>query len=129
MCDKSILLILAILVTSNTFYGLAAPFLPTLLEDLDIAETLTGLIFSAYAIASMIMSLFVGKIIDRAGHRCIITLGALLMSTSIFCFGLVHRLSDKLAIVLLFLLLRCGQGIASGMINTSAFAYAAEAYP
>lgn len=58
-----------------------------------------------------------------------ITVGALLMSASIFCFGTVYHLSDKRTIVLVLLLLRSGQGIASGMINTSAFAYAAAAYP
>ena len=107
MFDKSIYLILAMLGMTNTIYGLASPFLPTLLDDAGIDETWTGLIFTVYAIASMITSLIVGKIIDRAGHRCMITAGSVLMAASIFCFGLVYRLNDKLTIVLLFLILRC----------------------
>ena len=108
MFDKSIFLILAMLGITNTIYGLASPFLPTLLNEAGIEETWTGLIFSMYAVASITTSLFVGKLINRIGHRIMITAGATLMALSIIGFGAVHHVTDKLMIVLLFNLLRIG---------------------
>ena len=51
------------------------------------------------------------------------------MALSIIGFGAAYHVQEKWLLILLFNLLRFGQGSASGMINTSAYAYASAAYP
>ena len=67
MTYNSFIIIIAVLFLSNTIYGLAAPFLPTLFESRGIAESFIGLIFSAYAIAYCIMAPIIGMVVDRLG--------------------------------------------------------------
>ena len=56
-------------------------------------------------------------------------IGILLMSLSIGCFGLIEPLTSKGAIISISIALRIGQGAASGMINTSIYSFASQAYP
>ena len=91
MYDSSIYLLVALTGMTNLIYGLAAPFLPTMLNDRGVAETWTGLIFAIYAVSSMVTSLFVGKTIGNNRHRKMITCGTILMGISIAGFGLVYK--------------------------------------
>jgi MFS family permease len=95
MLDKSILIIMAVLLLSNTIYGLASPFLPRLFVERNIAESWTGFIFACYAIAYSIMAPIVGMIIDKATHKFIMILGILLMSTSIASFGFTTYIASN----------------------------------
>lgn len=106
MYDRSIYFLIVVLMMTNMIYGLASPFLPTLLDDSGIKETWTGIIFAIYAIAVMIASLFVGKLIDKVGYRNMVSAGVIIMSASICGFGLVYRVTDKTVIIVSFLLLR-----------------------
>lgn len=106
MYDKSIYFLTLVLMTTNMIYGLAAPFLPTLFDDLGIEETWTGIIFSVYAVAVMIASLFTGKLLDRVGYRTMIFSGLIMMSASICCFGLVYLATDKEVVIFCFVILR-----------------------
>eukprot|EP00353_Schmidingerella_taraikaensis_P006822 CAMPEP_0185568234 /NCGR_PEP_ID=MMETSP0434-20130131/1255_1 /TAXON_ID=626734 ORGANISM="Favella taraikaensis, Strain Fe Narragansett Bay" /NCGR_SAMPLE_ID=MMETSP0434 /ASSEMBLY_ACC=CAM_ASM_000379 /LENGTH=67 /DNA_ID=CAMNT_0028182679 /DNA_START=119 /DNA_END=318 /DNA_ORIENTATION=+ len=64
-------------------YGLAAPFLPALLEERGVASTWTGLIFGIYAISMVVFSLITGKIVDKVGHNKIMAIGTFVMALSI----------------------------------------------
>ena len=126
--EKYILLLLVLIGISNTEYSLPSPFLPDELKEKGV-ESWTGLIFSVYALASVITSLYLGKLLNWVPHRKIITAGSTLLSLSIVGFGAVHYVDDKILIVSLFILTRIGQGMAIAMINTSAYAYASLANP
>ena len=90
MFDRSIALLLLAIFVSNTIYGLASPFLPTVLEEKQIAPTWTGIIFAAFAVASTFAALLTGSILDKIGHNKIICFGCVLMSGSIAAFGMIE---------------------------------------
>ena len=90
MIDRSILLLLFCSFISNTIYGLASPFLPTVLELKEVSSVWTGIIFSAYAIAATIVAILTGSLLDKIGHSKVITFGAFLMSCSIIAFGFIE---------------------------------------
>ena len=90
MIDRSIGLLLLVIFVSNTIYGLASPFLPTVLEEKEIDSVWTGIIFAAYAVASIFASLAAGKLLDKIGHNKILCAGCALMAGSIACFGLIE---------------------------------------
>ena len=128
MTDNSFIIIIAVLFLSNTIYGLAAPFLPILLESRGIAESFIGLIFAAYAIAYCIMAPIIGMVVDKVGHSRIMALGIFLMAMSIACFGFGIYIESNSDLVTTAITLRMCQGIASSMINTAAYSFAAQAY-
>ena len=88
--DRYILLLLSCTFVANTIYGLASPFLPNVLENKEVSSVWTGVIFSAYAIAATIVSILTGSILDKIGHKKVITIGAFLMSCSIVAFGFIE---------------------------------------
>ena len=109
MLDRSIVLVLVSQFFSATMYGLASPFLPTVFEEKNISSVWTGVIFSVYAIAMMIVALIVGKILDRVSHRTIIVSGCFLMAISVAGFGVIERF-DAEYVIIICILLRIGQG-------------------
>ena len=111
MADKAKLIICTILFLSNTIYGLASPFLPTILDDLGIDSLWTGIIFGSYAIAAAIVSPIAGSIIDKCGHAKMLSLGTILMSIACTSFGLAEYLEgNNTAIIVAAICLRVLQG-------------------
>ena len=110
MLDCNLCIILLTTFLSNTIYGLAAPFLPQLLEAKGIEPTWTGLIFAAYAIATIFVSLIAGKIVDRVSHAWIMFIGTLLMSGSIAAFSIAFDLEENWEIIAFSIGLRLAQG-------------------
>ena len=106
----SIYIVVLAIFVSNTIYGLASPFLPTVLEEKNISSIWTGIIFSAMAISASITSLFVGKILDRISHNKVITFGCVLMAVCIASFGFIERMNQAEYVIMLSIALRIGQG-------------------
>ena len=93
--EVSFLLLLITIFVVNTIYGLASPFLPSVLEEKDVSSIWTGIIFSTYAVAATIMSIVTGGCLDKLGHKTVITVGAFLMSAAIICFGFITDIDSK----------------------------------
>jgi len=110
-------------------YGLAAPFLPALLEERGVASTWTGLIFGIYAISMVVFSLITGKIVDKVGHNKIMAIGTFVMALSIVSFAAAIYIDDNLLIIAFIVALRVLQGGASGLITTTSFSFMTQAYP
>ena len=110
MLDCSLCIILLTTFLSNTIYGLAAPFLPQLLEEKGIDPTWTGLIFASYAIATIFVSLIAGKIVDKISHAWVMFAGTLLMSGSIAAFSCAFSLEENWEIIAVSIGLRLAQG-------------------
>ena len=89
------LIICIILFLSNSIYGLASPFLPTLLDELGVASTWTGVIFAIYAVAGAITSPIVGAVIDSCGHAKLLAFGTILMAIACTCFGFGKYIDDS----------------------------------
>ena len=98
--------LLCALLLSNMTYGLAAPFLPKLLQDKGIESTSTGLILATYAVARIVASLIAGKIIDSMSHSKVLALGSGLMAISIGAFGFATDLQSNGSIITLCIVLR-----------------------
>ena len=55
-CNFTFIVLILIMVLSNSFYALAAPFLPPVLEAKEIPHGLVGIVFAAFSIATVIFS-------------------------------------------------------------------------
>ena len=108
--DRHYLIILVTAFLINTMYGLAAPFLPALLEDAGVASSWTGLIFGIYPISGVFCSLITGKCVDKVGHNKVMSLGAVVMTLSIFSFAAAIEFNKPSIVIAYSLLLRIVQG-------------------
>ena len=110
MFDFALLIVLVAPLGSNIIYGLASPFLPTVLEEKDINNVWTGIIFAAYAVSATFTSIITGKVIGKFGHNRIMTLGAFLMAGAIASFGFIEEIDEAEYVIILSVCLRLLQG-------------------
>jgi MFS family permease len=87
MCDAYKLIIYIIIVFSNSVYALAAPFLPVVFSGKDMSGGWVGLIFAMYSISMIIVSPFIGVIVDKVGQTNLLAIGLVAMGTSIMLLG------------------------------------------
>ena len=126
--DRTIVTILVVLILDNMTYGISEPFLPSNFEGKGISGTMIGLTQGSFAIAYMITAPLFGFFVNRVGHRNMIVMGLLLLSLSTAAFGAIEYLKTTQQILGISITLRVLQGIASCMINTASYSYAAQAY-
>ena len=110
MVDCALLLVLVTLLGTNIIYGLASPFLPTVIEMKDIDNFWTGIIFAAYAVSATFTSIIIGKVLGKFGHNRIMTLGAFLMAGAIASFGFIEEIDEAEYVIILSVSLRLLQG-------------------
>ena len=87
MCDWYKLIIYIIIVFSNSVYALAAPFLPVVFSEMNMSGGWVGLIFAMYSISMIIVSPFIGVIVDKVGQTNLLAVGLIAMGMSIVLLG------------------------------------------
>lgn len=98
----------AAVFTDMLVHGLAVPVLPLLPAVVEAGPAATGILFSSYAVAMIIATLFAGRIVDRHGPKTPLLIGlvGLAAATLLFATGGPYWL---------LLIARLAQGIAGGM--------------
>ena len=129
MCDATQLVLYIIIIFSNSVYALAAPLLPIVFMEKHMPGAWVGLIFSMYSIAMIVVSPFIGIIVDMIGHNNLLALGLMAMGTAIVLLGFMNSIENDFTVFMCALFLRAIQGAASATINTSCFSIAANKYP
>ncbi len=67
--------------------------------------------------------------IECFGQPNLLGFGLALMGLSVLLFGFVKQMEGKATVIILSLLLRFIQGIASAILNTAAYSFASLIYP
>ena len=98
----------AVLFTDMLLEGLAIPVLPLLPAVVEQGEAATGILFSSYAAAMIVATLFTGRVVDRRGPKgpLLTELIVLVAATLLFATGGPYWL---------LLVARFVQGIAGGI--------------
>lgn len=115
-------LVISILFIDELLYSLIIPIIPFFTGELHISSTMTGFLFSSYAVASLIATPFFGKLTDQVGRRIPILIGLVLLAVSTFLFAFSHSIG-------LLIISRMTQGIAAGAAWTAALAYLVDLFP
>jgi len=105
------------------------PFLPVELKKYGIPTHIFGYIFGVYALASIICSFFVGKLLKKFGRKMILILGIISMGASMLSFALIEYIHNINFLIFICILIRCLQGMSSSMIQTTAYAIVSACYP
>lgn len=91
-------------------------------------ETLFGYIFASYALAVMVGSLIVGRILTKVGRKAVLLSGLLLMSVTMIGFGLIAYIHNPTLLISVSLMLRLLQGLSSSMIQTTSYSIVVVSY-
>lgn len=94
-------------------FGVVVPVLPVYARSFNVGYLEVGAIISAFALMRFIASPFVGRMIDLAGERTILTLGIAIVALSSGLAGIAENYPQ-------LLLLRGVGGIGSAMFSVSA---------
>lgn len=110
------------LFTDMLVHGLAVPVLPLLPAVVEEGPAATGVLFSSYAVAMIIATLFAGRMVDRLGPKTPLLLGlvGLAVATMLFATGGPYWL---------LLVARLAQGLAGGMSWVAALSLIAATTP
>ena len=128
MCDVLQLILLLIIMCSNSVYALASLFLPIVFDDKAVPGFWVGMVFSMYSIMVVVMSPIIGKIVSRVGFANLIAFGLICMGISIIPIGYLVEIENDYYTIALGIVLRTLQGAASSSINTSCYSLAANKY-
>lgn len=109
-----------VLFTDMLLEGLAIPVLPLLPSVVEQGEAATGILFSSYAAAMIVATLFTGRVVDRRGSKgpLLTELIVLVAATLLFATGGPYWL---------LLVARFVQGIAGGIAWVAALSLIAAA--
>ena len=129
MIDTKIVSIWVVIICSNLCYSMIVPFLPIEMEKFGVQKHLFGYIFGIYALASMIGSLVVGKLLIKYGRKIMFILGIISMGIAMASFSLISYINNINLLVLACLLWRWLQGISSSMIQTTSYSIISACYP
>jgi len=114
--DGLVVSILGLTALTNSAYAIIAPFLPFKFEEKHIDAGWIGYVFSSYSIAVIVFSPLCGSFIRLTGRINLIILGINLMGLSFIAFGLISSIEDPQIFIVLSLLARFLQGMASGLL-------------
>jgi len=128
-CSCTFLVLVALMIVSNIFYALTAPFLPPVFEAKDVDEGYVGLIFAAFSVSSVLMSPQVTRLSDRFHATTLVFWGLVLMGISNFFFGIIEDMNGEAAIVSVAIALRLVQGVAGALLNVSCYSLASMWWP
>ena len=112
--------ILAILMTVFTGFGLIIPVLPVVIERAQASPVNLGLMLAVYSVMGLVLSPWWGHLSDRIGRKPVLITGLLGFSLSFILFGLVIH------VIWLMYLTRILAGAFSGAVTSAALAYVAD---
>ena len=113
---NSYIILLTILnLLSATGYSVIAPLLPIISSAHRISETISGLIFSSYSIANIIIIPFIPNIFNKIPKKISFQLSALIESITAMIFGCLYYIENKNIFIFVSFFNRFTQGIAAAI--------------
>ena len=87
------------------------------------------MVFALYSVALIFFSPLVGKVVDRWGHKNLLSIGIGFMGLAFVFFGFIEVMDNKPGILVLGCVLRFLQGMASAFVQTTCYTIATNDFP
>ncbi|TQL47879.1 putative MFS family arabinose efflux permease [Homoserinimonas aerilata] len=94
-------------------FGVVVPVLPVFVRSFNVGYTEVGAVVAAFALMRLLVTPFVGRLIDRGGERTVLAIGIGIVAVSSGLVGVAQSYPE-------LLLLRGAGGIGSAMFSVSA---------
>lgn len=116
-----LILIVSILFTDELLYSIIIPIIPYFTKHFHLSSSMTGLLFSSYALASLSSTPFFGMLADRMGRRVPILSGLVILLLATLLFAFSHSFALLIASRLI-------QGIGAGAAWAASLAFLADLF-
>jgi len=109
--------------------SIMAPFFPKVAYEKGMSGTVSGFVFSCYALVVMISSPILGQILPRVGAKFMLMSGILAAGVASILFGLLNHLSDGLEFTIYCFIVRSVEAIGAAAFSTASYTYIMYVFP
>ncbi|KAF5270508.1 hypothetical protein FQA39_LY08386 [Lamprigera yunnana] len=109
--------------------SLMAPFFPKEAAEKGLSNTLSGFVFSFYALIMFISSPIFGKILPILGAKFLFLSGIILTGTCNILFGLLEYVEDYTLFVSLCFVIRGFEAVGASAFSTASYVFVVHSFP
>ncbi|KAJ8942876.1 hypothetical protein NQ314_009940 [Rhamnusium bicolor] len=109
--------------------SIMAPFFPKEASVKGLSETLSGFIFSFYALVMFIMSPIFGKILPKVGAKFLFLFGIFLAGVCHLLFGALEYVSDYSLFTGFCILIRGFEALGASAFSTASYVFVVDTFP
>lgn len=106
-----------------------APFFPHEASKKGMTESVSGGVFSVYALVIMISSPLFGKLIPVTGPKILLVVGVFVSGSSNILFGFLDRLDGTASFTAACFIVRSLEGFGAAAFSTASYTYIMHSFP
>ncbi|XP_067145121.1 MFS-type transporter SLC18B1-like [Centruroides vittatus] len=128
--QKLIILCLCLVnFTSFLSMSIIAPFFPKEAEMKGMRESVSGIIFSVYALVLMVMSPIFGKLLPHVGSSFMFLSGVFVAGVCNILFGFLDKLTDLTLFTVFCFIVRIFEAVGAAAFTTASCTYVFSMFP
>ncbi|XP_022187825.2 MFS-type transporter SLC18B1 isoform X1 [Nilaparvata lugens] len=109
--------------------SIMAPFFPKEATEKGMGVSLSGFVFSFYALVMFIMAPIIGKVLPALGAKNLFMSGMFLAGFSNILFGFLPLIDDYVIFTTVCFLIRGLEAVGAGAFSTASFVFVVEVFP
>ncbi|CAG9768972.1 unnamed protein product [Ceutorhynchus assimilis] len=109
--------------------SIMAPFFPKEAAEKGLSNTLSGFVFSFYALVMFVSSPIFGKILPRFGAKLVFLFGMFMAGACNLLFGLLEYVTDFTLFTTLCLVIRGFEALGSSAFSTASYVFVVNTFP
>lgn len=122
--QKSLLICISLVsFTSFLCMSIMAPFFPNEASEKGMSETISGLVFSTYALVVMVTSPVLGHVLPMIGAKFMLLTGIFCAGISNILFGLLDQIEDHLMFAVYCFVVRSFEALGAAAFSTASYTY------
>ncbi|XP_018571004.1 MFS-type transporter SLC18B1 [Anoplophora glabripennis] len=129
--SQKLTLALLALVDFMSFCSMSimAPFFPREAAEKGLSDTMSGFVFSFYALIVFITSPIFGKILPKIGAKFLFVLGILIAGISNILFGMLEYIQNYTLFTTFCVLIRGFEALGASAFSTASYVIVVKAFP
>ncbi|XP_066143414.1 MFS-type transporter SLC18B1-like isoform X2 [Euwallacea fornicatus] len=109
--------------------SIMAPYFPKEAAEKGLSATMSGIVFSFYALVMFLSSPVFGKIIPKLGAKLVFLVGMFVAGSCNILFGLLEYVTNYTAFTALCLLIRGLEALGSSAFSTASYVFVVNKFP
>lgn len=109
--------------------SIMAPFFPREAAEKGLSDTVSGFVFSFYALVMFVTSPFFGKILPKVGAKFLFLLGMFVAGACNICFGLLEYVYNYTLFTTLCIVIRGFEALGASAFSTASYVFVVNTFP
>ncbi|XP_050308679.1 MFS-type transporter SLC18B1-like [Anthonomus grandis grandis] len=109
--------------------SIMAPFFPKEAAEKGLSDTVSGIVFSFYALVMFVSSPVFGKILPKFGAKFVFLFGMFVAGACNLLFGMLEYVTDYTLFTTLCLIIRGFEALGSSAFSTASYVFVVNTFP